>query len=290
MTSKIKICTYAVLWNLLNKIYNNVSLDIIIFKSNNKWIWVRNILWGLISLPLLIILVANGLEGKIIELQPQENSINELERENDEDIDTFTSKNENSKINRKDSLNVKFVINTIAFVPDSKSIPNLPKTSDEETLKLNKEDLKFEDMPYRILNPNMKIEMISTTKKLIHKIKEVNESMTYTDSQRKNSLVLEPFWNKLISTGMDKNESNKLSSLVSVSIGLNRPLSLSQERNQWLYDELSAKCSNHIEDKIKFSKVGYFWYYNWLKKTINEHQKEVWENCKFSKVKNYYDH
>lgn len=81
---------------------------------------------------------------------------------------------------------------------------------------------------------------------------------------------------KLENSGLEEEDKDKLENL-SVSIGLNRPRSLSEKKNKALIKELK---SNSSDNEITHEKIGFFWNYKWC----NSYEHEV----SYKKVKDFY--
>lgn len=165
----------------------------------------------------------------------------------------------------------KFVINTIAYVPDRADTMD-GDSSDEEYegdkdfLGYTRETSKFTSgFPFRTYKiETKKVKGRDETKysqevgSLIKEEIKLQKKESYPVSN-----VVKPFLDKLLEGGFEEHESDKLDYLVSVSIGLNRPKSLSSRKNKPLEDELN---SNTNDVPIRHEKFATYWQYKWYDK------------------------
>lgn len=149
--------------------------------------------------------------------------------------------------------NLRFVINTIAYVPsddelsDSDSDCGIDSTYGKQHGSAVAKYIKTGTAPYRV------------------KFDDFNDTVSfitgddYPQVEGAESLIVEPFLTKLEESGFEEEDQGQLGNL-SVSISLNRPLSLSEKKNKALYKEFESDSSG---SKITHEKIGFFWNYEW---------------------------
>lgn len=156
----------------------------------------------------------------------------------------------------------KFVINTIAYVPECDSSSCNEESSDEENDRtFSHRDFNFDvenraSYPFTSKSPNS-INLNLTD--------EIFSSLNENDSTI--SKVVEPFLFKIADNSFEDDEKNYLKShvsAVSASIGLNRMKSLSTRKNNSLMLELQSKVNNVAE--IRYKIFGIFWKCQWYDK------------------------
>ena len=101
-------------------------------------------------------------------------------------------------------------------------------------------------------------------------------------SSETTSVVVQPFLDKLSENGFENEWDESIKDTVSVSIALNRPLSLSTRKNNLLHKELQATTKSAIPHR----KFGIFWKFKWY----DSSNKEVdYEDVKmfYKKLKRY---
>lgn len=169
----------------------------------------------------------------------------------------------------------RFVINTIAYVPDREG--TMSGDSSDEDYENDRDFLQWEKR-----NKKHGLESNFLFKTYKNETKKVQGYETLVRSQelgrfkgeeidlKKNkkpqkdntptvSDIVAPFLNKLSYRGFEEYDRDKLEYLVSVSIGLNRPKSLSTRKNKVLEDELGAESNSEVSHE----KFGFYWEYNW---------------------------
>ncbi len=165
------------------------------------------------------------------------------------------------------SPKVKFVVNPIIYADGEES----DVSSDEEYD--SSEELQFDELdtgdklilpyhPFRIIeskaNAAIGEKRISTPVGFTkgQKLLQVNPNIV---EELGKSTVVQPFLDNLYNTGLESEDDRDIEQLVSASICLNRPLSLSTRKNNLLTKELQTKT----EGPITHSKIGIFWKFNW---------------------------
>lgn len=191
---------------------------------------------------------------------------------NDKEIELLEKTFSEVKLEKgKSNNNLKFLINTIAYVPSDNT--HSSDSSDGEDYSLDKKlfneiDLKDKDtFPYKTFKKITKAKNIKTKEVKLTESEElgslnnVQDENVIINKSSKLSRVAEPLLQKLEQNAFDLNEKDKLQT-IKVSIGFNRPKSLSNRLNKILTDELECKSSS----KINHEKFGFFWHYNWYDK------------------------
>lgn len=139
--------------------------------------------------------------------------------------------------------NINFVINTIALVPERKSDDD--SSDEDEDGTFTEED--FKSCPF-------------TTERPKHARKTTDiEELPVPARTRSESIIVAPFLQKLAKNGFEKKDTDKLETSVSVSIGLNRMLSLSERKNR----SLSLELESAIETNVRYEIFGFYWKCNW---------------------------
>ncbi len=170
-----------------------------------------------------------------------------------------------------DINNIKFVVNTIAFVPHPKVLDG--ESSDDETDgKFSESDFDFDptdktSLPFRTFrikkkDAESKEDEEEETKypTKLGKVSDVEEEFL-KDSGEKASVVVQPFLSQLKAEAFVDDDIERLAD-IKVSIGLNRPKSLSTRKNKILTNELESK----VDSTIEHEKFGVFWNYSWYNK------------------------
>ena len=178
----------------------------------------------------------------------------------------------------------RFLINTIAFVPD-KDDTMAGDSSDEEyddTFKYYQNRYDSEQgigfyypfsqnksfLPYRTCTitqgtqgkgKNKQPVMVESQE--VGSFRGEEKQLSPENTNTLPSRVVGPLLNKLVEHGYGERDKDKLAETVSISIGLNRPKSLSTRKNKALLDELQA--SNDPVLAVDCVKTGFYWEHNW---------------------------
>lgn len=162
-------------------------------------------------------------------------------------------------------LKPKFVINTIAFVPECDSPLCKEESSDEE------DDNTFSHENFNFDLDNRDSYPFTTTPPKYARKRDIILNLVkgkYFSSLNKNdstiSRVVEPFLSKIAANSFKDYEKHYLKSHVSASIGLNRMKSLSSRKNNSLMLEMQRKVYNVAE--IRYEVFGIFWLCQWYTK------------------------
>ncbi|WP_417905371.1 Ulp1 family isopeptidase [Candidatus Tisiphia endosymbiont of Micropterix aruncella] len=148
----------------------------------------------------------------------------------------------------------KFVINTIAYVPERKFRND---SSSEER------DGSFSDADFNFDLKNKSSFPFTTTPPKYTRKKEINfEELSNSNQSDSISRIITPFLEKLSQNSFEKDDKDKLTTSISTSIALNRMKSLSTRKNKSLDLELKSK----IETDIRYEKFGFFWKCEWYSK------------------------
>lgn len=169
---------------------------------------------------------------------------------------------------KEDTNSPKFVINTIAYVPD-KDDTMAGDSSDEEcdhrfSYQNQTDGKRYYYLPQQLNHLSFfKTHTTQIKKGKSSKSDELGSfkgrELNIQQNDTLPSTVVQPFLDKLEFQGFEKADQHKLDSTVSVSIGLNRPNSLSTRKNNVLKNELNSK----LESNISVKKFGFYWEHNW---------------------------
>ena len=153
----------------------------------------------------------------------------------------------------------KFVVNPIIKVDWTESDNSSSESynsSDESSFNAFKENAQ--SIPYR----TFKIRVRKKKKCRKYIVGKVNDKKIVLSD--KALAVAQSFLNKLHSFGLENNEDSleKIEDVVSVSMLLNRPLSISTRKNHLLEKE-SVSTTKKLISNIKVKAFGHFWEYQW---------------------------
>jgi hypothetical protein len=170
-------------------------------------------------------------------------------------IDQLTADLSHIKIDDRNKKKIKFIANTIAYVPEYKSDED---SSDEELSDIfKKEDFDFDSdevstFPFHTIPPKY-------TKKTKTKIDEIQFVSRKPQNPEDRSYILQPLLTKLEQQGFAEDDKDLLDNSISISIGLNRMLSLSTRKNLSLKLELEQSPNT----AVTYEKFGFYWECKW---------------------------
>lgn len=159
----------------------------------------------------------------------------------------------------------KFVINPIAYASGIES-PTSSDDSDVEHFTFDSD----EPFPYSTTshkNPKKPNGFVPKKPKIL---------APKNDDSGVKSQILQPLLDKLQATGLEPPSRQAIEDIASMSMCLNRPLSLSTRKNNLLKKELAAEA----DSPIKHLKFGVFWEFQWY----NQKGKKV----QYSEVQKFY--
>lgn len=191
---------------------------------------------------------------------------------NSVNVDVLTDKMGEMKV----TSSPKFIVNTIMYVDGTES----ESSSDKEYTDSDKKMFaKLGDLTHKNNLPYRSSKVTKNGTKSIGFVKNQQVSIDVEDLEKDPPLskYTQPFLDKLYSEGVEKNAQVKVSEIVSASILLNRPFSVSTRKNNLLKKELYSKKDDH---PITHKKFGIFWQFTWY----NKQNKEV----SYSEVKTFY--
>ncbi len=176
---------------------------------------------------------------------------------------TVTVEEITNGLGNEERKEAKFIVNPIMYVDGDES----DESSDEEYD--SSEELQFAELdtgdkltlpyhPFRITKSKAGKIKITTPVGFI-KGQELLEVAPNIVEELGKSTVVQPFLDNLYNTGLESEDDGHIEQLVSASICLNRPISLSTRKNNLLTKELNAQS----ESPIVHSKFGIFWEYKW---------------------------
>ncbi|MDF2966084.1 MAG: hypothetical protein K0Q51_1472 [Rickettsiaceae bacterium] len=153
--------------------------------------------------------------------------------------------------------NIKFVASTIIYADGQES----DESSDEEYNDSDQQlfDFELEDpkkFPYKPYTVKINKEPIT-----VGYVKEpLNLILPNETILPHQSTVVQPLLDNLTKTGLERTTNEHIEDLVSISIALNRPLSLSTRKNNVLKKEVNAQVTSKIDN----SRLGVFWEFKWV--------------------------
>ena len=171
---------------------------------------------------------------------------------------------------------VKFLVNVPMYISDSDMEGDSSDEPDNGTFAKDQFNFDINDkfsLPYRTFNI---VEQGNITLKRVGKKPSDNLDLElYPKIPEASVSKTQVFLDLLEDTGFERLDKDNLGN-IGVSIGLNRPMSLSNRRNKNLIKQL--KCKE--ESNIMHDKFGFFWDIEWTDKSGNP--------VKFDAVKNFY--
>lgn len=222
----------------------------------------------------------SSIEKGRIQIKGQEDykSYSELgDEDKSVDVDTPYLSTQLEKLKINDQSHIKFILNVPMYV-SSANIDELssPDTTDDETFEEDLFNFDVNDkssLPFRTFDINDTVR-ISQSKKTPGKeiIKHRTGSLESDDSENRDELFVQgnkseeysrahKLLELLEKGGFDEADKDYIGN-IGVSIGLNRPYSLSSRKNSFLEKEL------HRNEKtiIKYKKAAFFWDVLWTNK------------------------